>query len=78
MSEVDAIAFTILDAAKVSGLGRSTIYELIAAGKLEARKSGARTLILADSLRRYVASLPKANIRTGRRTTDVVAEEAAA
>ncbi len=68
MSEVDAIAFTILDAAKVSGLGRSTVYELIAAGKLEARKSGARTLILADSLRRYVASLPKAAIRTGQRS----------
>jgi excisionase family DNA binding protein len=61
--ETAALAYTILDAAKASGLGRTTIYALIAAGRLEARKAGARTLIPADSLRRYLASLPPADIR---------------
>jgi excisionase family DNA binding protein len=61
------LAYTILEAAKASGLGRSTVYELIGAGKLEARKAGNRTLIPAESLRRYIASLPAANIRTGQR-----------
>ena len=37
-------------ACQVSGLGRTTIYEAIGTGKLEARKAGNRTLIVADSL----------------------------
>jgi hypothetical protein len=49
------------------GLGATKLYELIGAGVLDARKAGARTLITGDSLRRYVASLPKADIRTGQR-----------
>ncbi len=65
MTEV--IAHTIADAAKVSGLGRTSLYELIGAGKIEARKSGNRTLIPADLLRAYLASLPRADIRTGQR-----------
>ncbi len=61
------IAHTIADAAKVSGLGRTTIYELIGAGRIEARKAGNRTLIPAESLRAYIQSLPVADIRTGQR-----------
>ncbi len=68
MSDNLALAYTVLDAAKASGLGRSTLYELIAAQKIEARKCGARTLILAESLRRYIASLPAASIG-GRKAT---------
>jgi excisionase family DNA binding protein len=64
-----ALAYTIADAAKASGLGRTSLYELIGAGKLEARKAGNRTLIPADSLRAYLASLPAADIRTGQRRT---------
>ena len=38
----DAIAYTILDATKASGIGRTSLYELIGAGKIEARKAGNR------------------------------------
>ncbi len=62
---IDAIAHTIADAVKVSGIGRTTLYELIGAGKIEARKAGNRTLIPADLLRAYIASLPPATIRAG-------------
>jgi hypothetical protein len=65
MSETNAIAYNIADACKVSGLGRTTLYELIGAKKLDARKSSGRTLIMADSLRAYLAGLPAAEIRTG-------------
>jgi excisionase family DNA binding protein len=61
------LAFTITDAVKVSGLGRTSLYELIGAGKIEARKAGNRTLIPAESLRRFLAELPLADIRTGQR-----------
>ena len=42
------------------GFGKTTLYELIAAKKVEAVKLGARTLILADSVERHIASLPRA------------------
>jgi excisionase family DNA binding protein len=38
---------------------RSTIYELIAQGKLIARKIGARTLIETQSIKDLIASLPR-------------------
>ena len=66
MTEV--IAHTIADAVKISGIGRTTLYELIAAKKIDARKAGNRTLIPAESLRAYIAGLPKADIRTGQRS----------
>jgi excisionase family DNA binding protein len=65
MSEV--LAHTIASATKLSGLGRTTLYELIGAGKIEARKAGNRTLIPAESLRAFLNSLPAADIRTGQR-----------
>lgn len=67
MTEV--IALTIGDATKVSGIGRTTLYELIGAKKLDARKCGNRTLITAESLRNYVANLPSADIRMTRKVT---------
>jgi excisionase family DNA binding protein len=65
MSEV--LAHTIADATKISGIGRTTLYEAIGRGEIEARKAGNRTLIPAESLRAFVAGLPKADIRTGQR-----------
>jgi hypothetical protein len=67
MTETEVLAHTIADATKISGLGRTTIYEAIGAGKLEARKAGGRTLVMADSLRSFLANLPAADIRTGRK-----------
>lgn len=63
----EAIAYTITDAIKVSGIGRTSLYELIGAGKIDARKSGGRTIILAESLRSYIANLPSADIHCGQR-----------
>ena len=57
------ISLTIADAVKASGIGHTTIYELIGAKKLDARKAGKRTLITGDSLRSYIANLPVADIR---------------
>ena len=69
MTEI--LALTIAEATRVSGLGRTTLYEAIGAGRIEARKAGNRTLIPADSLRRFLDSLPPADIRTGQRRTVV-------
>lgn len=60
-------AHTIADATKIYGIRRTKLYELIGAKKLDARKAGNRTLITAESLRAYVASLPAADIRMTRK-----------
>jgi excisionase family DNA binding protein len=46
----ERIALRIRDASIVSGLSRSTLYELLKDGKLRAVKIGGRRLILRDSL----------------------------
>lgn len=53
-------AYTIPEAVFVSGIGRTSIYEANASGKLPFRKLGKRTLILADDLERFLAELPLA------------------
>ena len=52
------LAYTVPAACKATGVGRTTLYGLIAAGRVRAMKAGSRTLIEAESIRRYLASLP--------------------
>jgi len=59
------LVYSVADACAVGGFGRSRCYKLIAAGKLDARKMGSRTVITHDSLTAYLASLPAADIKTG-------------
>ena len=47
----DALAYTVPDAVRVSGIGRTKLYELIGSGKLKVNKITGRTLIVGDSLR---------------------------
>jgi hypothetical protein len=50
----DAFAFTVDDACAMSGLGRTKLYELRAAGALHFRKVAGRTLVDGASLRRLL------------------------
>ena len=50
----EPLAYSIHDASRVSTIGRTWLYALIKAGKLEVRKIGKRTLIPAASLRRLI------------------------
>lgn len=52
------LSVAVPEAAKMIGIGRSSIYKLFDEGKLTPRKSGKRTLILVEDLKRYVESLP--------------------
>lgn len=63
-SPVEPIAAPISDACRMSGLSRSEIYRRLATGDIRAVKSGSRTLILLDSLRAHLASLPVATFRS--------------
>jgi len=58
------LAYNIPGAVEASGQSRTGIYDAIKSGALIARKRGARTVILADDLRRWLESLPTLNTRT--------------
>jgi predicted DNA-binding transcriptional regulator AlpA len=62
----DVLAYRINDAIRVTGIGRTKLYELIGSGAFRTMKIGKRTLICAVSLRQYLAERPAAVIRAGR------------
>lgn len=54
----NALAYTINDAARISGLGRTTIYAEVNRGNLKLVKVAGRSLINGDSLRALVSGEP--------------------
>ena len=57
-TQANQLAFSLADAASLIGVGKSTLHELIATGKLPVRKLGRRSLILRDDLEAYLHRLP--------------------
>jgi hypothetical protein len=53
--------------AEALGISRGSVYGLIGAGKLDARKLGSRTLISVQSRRALADNLPKAVIAPPKR-----------
>lgn len=50
------LAYRVPDAARVIGVGTSTMWRMIAAGKVKTFKIEGRTVIDGDDLRAYVAA----------------------
>ena len=62
--QIPPIFVTVDEAARILGAGTSawTVYELIKAGDIEARRRGRRRLmVVLESLREYAANLPAAS-----------------
>jgi predicted DNA-binding transcriptional regulator AlpA len=55
----ERLAFTIPQLTSASGISRTSVYREIQAGRLEIRKIGRRTVVLAEDARRWLASLPR-------------------
>ena len=51
---MEPLAVSVNDAARVLGLGRTSIYAMIGDGRLEMLKLGRRTLVKTASIRRIV------------------------
>ena len=51
----EALAVSPAVAARLAGLGRTTIYAALKAGELKSLKVGARRLILVETLRAWLA-----------------------
>lgn len=57
---IEPISVRVPDASRMTGLGRSTIYELIASGDIEAAKVGRATVIMVESIRKFLVANRKA------------------
>lgn len=59
-TSADALAYDIKQAVRASNgaLSRTALYAAAKAGEIEFRKRGKRTFVLADDLRRFLASMP--------------------
>lgn len=53
------LAVSIAEAARMVGIGRTSLYAAIAAGKIKTRKSGRRTLVETQALRQFLEALPE-------------------
>ena len=54
------VAYSIEEACDILNIGKTMIYKELSAGRLKARRCGARRLILASEINRYLLSLPEA------------------
>jgi excisionase family DNA binding protein len=55
---IEPIAMRVPDACRFVGIGRSTLYVLIARGEIEIVKLGSSTLVLTESLRQPPIGTP--------------------
>jgi len=53
---MDRLAYSPSETAKLIGVGRTTVYELIGNGSLETVKLGSRRLITRDAIDRLLAA----------------------
>lgn len=53
------LSYTVDQFVTASGIGRTTVFAEIKAGRLKARKVGKRTLITAEAARVFLDSLPE-------------------
>lgn len=54
VARAEPISVRIPEAVRLTGLSRSRLYELMGSGDIEFAKVGSSTLILVESLRRFI------------------------
>ena len=65
------LAYSVAEACAVASIGRTVLYEAINSGELRAVKRGRRTLVLADSLRKFIDGLPAIEPKRARLTSEL-------
>jgi hypothetical protein len=73
VAPLDPALISIADAALYTSESEWTVKERLRQGVYRAKKSGRRTLVILDSVKAYVASLPDAKFRAGRQPKRVPA-----
>jgi len=57
------ISVTVNEACRITGMGRTSLYDAICSGKIDAVSVDRRTLVMMDSLMDYLISLPRIRYR---------------
>jgi hypothetical protein len=57
---LEPLTITISQTQRITGESRSQVYNHLGRGEYKAVKSGSRTLILFESVERYIGALPRA------------------
>ncbi|MDX1124796.1 helix-turn-helix domain-containing protein [Sinorhizobium medicae] len=65
----------IEEAVDISGVGRTSLYAAIKEGRLKARKSGRRTIILIDDLKKFLGGLPEKENASENSTEEIGRDE---
>jgi hypothetical protein len=60
---LEPLAISIPQTSQITSESRSQVYDRIARGEYQAVKSGSRTLVIYESVKRRIASLPRARIK---------------
>jgi hypothetical protein len=63
MNDFQPMLISVDRVSDLIGKCRRSVYQLIATDKLEAVKAGRNTLVIYDSVKRYVDSLPAAKFK---------------
>ncbi|MCW2309903.1 helix-turn-helix domain-containing protein [Rhodobium gokarnense] len=58
--QADTLAYSVQEACRACGIGKTTLYAAIKAGHLTPRKLGTKTLILRRDLEGFLERLPQA------------------
>lgn len=72
IATLEPMLCSISAAIKILGRSERSIIDMIARGELQAVKSDRRTLLLVQSIKDYVARLPKAKGTPNRRIAEAV------
>ena len=62
-SVMSPMVYSVTETCELARMSRSIFYEALNAGALTAIKRGARTLVLASELERYLGSLPQLEVK---------------
>lgn len=66
---MEPLLFSIADCCRLTGLGRTKFYELVASGAIPLRKVGKKSLIAAADLKRWAEELPASKEKRARLPT---------
>jgi excisionase family DNA binding protein len=64
---MDQLLYTITQCCRLTTIGRTKFYELVASGEIPVRKIGKKTLVAAADLRDFVERLPAIETKHGDR-----------
>jgi hypothetical protein len=69
---MNPLAHSIAETCVLARAGRTAVYEAINSGRLIAHKRGARTIILASDLKRWIEALPQIEVKKPKQEREVV------